>query len=119
MGHKATLAVPLLITTVGTGWLLTNLGIGPDIDWVWTLGLGMAGVVTFLLAGVNKFSSIVGPFLLLASSLSVFRQSGSLPLNVEAPALVISFGVLMLIARAPSIPSPAWILPADGEAESA
>jgi hypothetical protein len=105
---KAPLVIPILIIVVGVGWLLTAKGFGPGINWVWTLGLGVIGILTFVLSGFDKFSAVVGPFFLLASLLSVLRQSGSLSLDVEVPLLVISIGVLMLVAQLPAIPKPEW-----------
>ncbi|HMP80918.1 MAG TPA: hypothetical protein PKD54_15790, partial [Pirellulaceae bacterium] len=88
--------VPLLLITVGTGWLLSTLNVVPGIDWVWTLGLAMVGLLTFALSGIDKLTVVVGPFFLLASCLSVLRQTGQISLDVEVPILVISAGVLML-----------------------
>jgi len=53
----------------------------------------------------------VGPFFLLASVLSVLRQTDYLSLNVEIPVLVISIGVLLLVAQLPAIPKPGWYVP--------
>ena len=41
--ERKTLVLPLLLITIGTGWLLSTMGIAPGIDWVWTLGLAAAG----------------------------------------------------------------------------
>jgi hypothetical protein len=106
---KKTLIPPILLITVGAGWLLTTLGIAPDIDWVWTLGLAIAGVLTFVLGGFDKVTVVVGPFFIVASCLSLLRQTGRLPLNVEVPLLVILAGVLLLLARSPSVPIPKWV----------
>lgn len=107
---KKTLLLPIFLITVGVGWLLTTLGVVPGIDWVWTLGLAMAGLLTFVVSGFDKVSMVIGPFFILASFLSILRQSGRLPLDVEVPILVIIAGVLLLIARVPSIPVPSWII---------
>jgi hypothetical protein len=106
---KRTLIVPLLLITVGAGWLLTVAEILPGINWVWTLGLAGIGILVFPLAGVNKFSFVAGPFFILASVLSVLRQTGRLPLDYEVPLLVIVLGGLMLVARFPAIPMPEWV----------
>jgi hypothetical protein len=90
--------------------LVTTLGVVPGIDWVCTLGLAMAGLLTFVVSGFEKVSMVIGPFFILASFLSILRQSGRLHLDVELPILVIIAGVLLLIARSPSIPAPKWIL---------
>ncbi|HAC91431.1 MAG TPA: hypothetical protein DCF63_12500 [Planctomycetaceae bacterium] len=36
-------------------------------------------------------------------------QSDRLSLNIEVPILFIAGGVLLLIARFPSIPAPSWL----------
>ena len=106
---KRTLVVPILLITVGSGWLLTVMEILPGINWIWTLGLAVIGICTFPVAGYNKFSFVAGPFFILASLLSVLRQMGRLPLDYEIPVLVIALGALMLVARSPGIPVPEWL----------
>ena len=105
--NKAPLVIPILIIIVGLGWLLTALGFGPGINWVWTLGLGVIGALTFVLSrGFDKVSVVIGPFFLLASLLSVLRQTGQLSLDIEVPVLVICIGALLLVAQLPAIPKP-------------
>lgn len=112
---RGPIALAVLIITVGVGWLLTAQGLGPGIDWVWTLGLGVTGVLVFVLSGgVDKVSVIVGPFFLVGSLLSVLRQTNQLRLDVEVPVLVIVVGVLLLVAQMPFIPMPRWVLPQPG-----
>jgi hypothetical protein len=104
----AVLAV--LIVTVGVGWLLTALKVGPGIDWVWTLGLGVVGIMTFVLSGgLDKMSVVVGPFFLVGSVLSILRQAGYLKADVEVPVLVILVGVLLFVAQLRFIPVPKWL----------
>jgi len=103
------LVVPVLIIAVGIGWLLTTLGVVPNVLWVWTLGLAASGLLTFVTNGLNKFSVLVGPMLLLASLFSLLRQTGRMSIDHEIPLLTIAFGVLLLIARGSLIPSPDWI----------
>lgn len=107
---KKSLLLPILLITIGVGWLLSTLGVAPHIDWIWTLGLAAAGVLTFAIGGIDKATVVIGPFFLASSCLSVLRQLGRLPLDIEVPILVILVGVLMLIARMPSIPSPKWMI---------
>jgi hypothetical protein len=109
--NRAPLIIPVLIIIVGVGWLLTAQGFGPGINWVWTLGLGVIGILTFVVSGFDKVSVVVGPFFLLASVLSVLRQTGALRLDVEVPVLVIGIGVLMLVAQLPAVPRPGWFEP--------
>lgn len=110
MTDKKTLLFPILLITVGTGWLLTTLGVAPGIDWVWTLGLAVIGLLTFVVSGVDKVTVVIGPFLILASCLSILRQTGRLHFDIEVPLLVIITGILVLIARIPLIPMPKWII---------
>lgn len=107
---KKSLLLPILLITLGTGWLLTTLGVAPGIDWIWTLGLAVFGLATFALAGVDKVTIVVGPFFLIASCLSILRQTDRLLLNVEVPILVIVVGVLLLVAHIPAIPVPHWVV---------
>lgn len=107
---KKTLVLPVLLITVGVGWLLTTLEVAPGIDWVWTLGLAIVGLLTFALVGIDKVSMVTGPFFIATSILSVLRQTGRLRLDVEIPILVILAGVLLLVARMPAIPVPTWII---------
>ncbi len=78
---KRTLILPLLLIAVGVGWLLTTLGVAPGIDWVWTLGLAIVGLLTFAIGGIDKVSVVIGPFFILASMLSILRQTGRLRLR--------------------------------------
>jgi hypothetical protein len=102
--------LPLLLITFGVGWLLTSLGIAPRIDWIWTLGIGTVGLLTLAFGGLNKFTVVVGPFLILSSVFAYLRQLGMLRFEVEAPLLVIVFGALLLVAQMPGIPIPNWIV---------
>ncbi len=104
-----TLIPPVVLITIGTGWLLTTIGIAPGVDWVWTLGLAIAGLLTLVICGIDKLSVVIGPFLILASCLSLLRQTGRLTTNIEIPILVILAGLLMFVARIPSIPAPKWM----------
>jgi hypothetical protein len=47
---------------------------------------------------------------LMASLLSVLRQTNQVSLDIEVPVLVISIGALLLIAQVPAIPKPDWYL---------
>lgn len=109
-GRAPSMVVPVLLITVGVGWLLSTLGVAPDINWVWTLGLGVVGVLVFAIYGVDKATIVVGTLFILTSTLSVLRQSGRLTLEVEVPILVIAAGVLMMVSRHPRAPPPAWLL---------
>jgi hypothetical protein len=114
--NRASLVVPVLIIVVGVGWLLTAQGFAPGINWVWTLGLAGIGILTFVVSkGLDKVSVVIGPFFLLASLLSVLRQTEQLRLETGVPVLVISVGALLLIAQLPAIPKPSWLLEPSAE----
>lgn len=109
---KGPLVLSLMIIIVGVGWLLTAKQIGPAINWVWTMGLGSVGIVTFLVVGgIDKFSFVVGFFFIVASFLSLLRQNGTMAINTEVPTLVITIGVLLFVAQTPLIPRPKWLVP--------
>lgn len=108
MPDKKTLFVPVVLIAVGAGWLLTTLGVAPGINWIWTLGLAILGVLTFIISGIDKVTIVVGSLLIVASLLSVFRQTERLSVDHELPILVIITGVLLMIARNKSVPVPAW-----------
>ncbi len=107
------LVIPILIITVGVGWLLTVQGIGPQINWVWTLGLAIIGILTFAAFGFDKLTMVLGPFLLAGSLLSILRQMGRLSLDTEVPVLVILIGVLSLVVQSRAIPFPKWYSPTE------
>jgi len=109
---KAPLILAILIVTVGIGRLLTALAIGPGINWVWSLGLAVVGLLAFVLGGrLDKWNVIIGPFFLVASFLSMLRQTGTLSQEIEVPILLIVFGVLLLVAQSSAIPLPRWYTP--------
>jgi hypothetical protein len=108
--RRAQLVIPILIIAVGLGWLLTAQGFG-GINWIWTLAIGTLGILIFVVSqGVDKVSVVLGPFFLLASLLSILRQTQQLNLDTEVPLLVIAIGVLLLVAQLPAIRKPAWFV---------
>ena len=64
----------------------------------------------FVVGGFDKVTVAIGPFFLIASILSVMRQTGRLAMNIEVPVLVIAAGVLLLVAQSKSIPAPKWLI---------
>jgi hypothetical protein len=109
---RGPLVLAIIIMALGIGDLLTVLDIVHGIDWAWTLGLAVAGMLTFVLSGgVDKVSVVLGPLLLAASALSLLRQTGRLNANVEVPLLVITAGALLLVAQLGAVPPPKWIGP--------
>ena len=115
MQSRGPLILAILIITMGVGWLLTVQGYAPGVNWVWTLGLGVIGVMTFVISGgLDKVSVVIGPFFLVGSFFSLLRQTGRLKMDLELPLLVILVGVLLLVAQLRLIPLPGWITPGKG-----
>jgi hypothetical protein len=69
------------------------------VDWIWTLGLAVAGILVIALGERNKLTFVIGPFLVISSLFSVFRQTGRLRIELEMPILFIVLGVLLLAAH--------------------
>ena len=107
-GSRRALATPILIITLGVGWLLTTRNIVPGVNWVWVVGLGVTGVL-ILVGSIDKVTVVVGPFLIAAMVFSLLRQTGRMSIDTEVPSLVIVFGTLMLLAKILPIPVPKWI----------
>jgi hypothetical protein len=100
------LIAPVLVIMLGATWLLNILQVLPGVDWIWTVGLAVVGVLTLLVGGVNKLTAVVGPFLMVGSICSLLRQLDLLAVDREIPILTIVLGVLMLIAQVLSLPVP-------------
>ncbi len=108
--NMKSLSVPILIITVGVGWLLTIHDIVPGVNWVWTLSLAVAGLLILAIGGIDKVTFVLGPFLIASTFFSLMRQTGRISIDTEVPSLMIVFGTLMLLARLLHIPVPTWIV---------
>src|SRR5690242_15860852 len=93
------LAIPTLTIALGIAWLLNVQGYFPRIDWLWTIGLAAAGLLTFISMRFDRFSFVLGSFLLICSVFSVLRQTEAITVNQELPLLVVAFGALMLFSQ--------------------
>jgi hypothetical protein len=113
MGKK--LVVPILTVVVGVTWLLNVMEVMPGVDWIWTVGLAAAGILTIAVGGLNKVTIVTGPLLVVASVCSLLRQTNRLQLNREIPILVIVLGVLMIVSHLSRLPTPATLRPEDSE----
>ena len=60
-GPRKTLVAPILVITVGVAWLLMTLQVIAPVNWVWTLGLAVAGIVTLVGSGVDRLTIVAGP----------------------------------------------------------
>lgn len=107
------MAVSTLVIALGVAWLLNVYHVLPGVNWVWTGGLGVAGVLVLAISGINQLSVLVGPFLIAGSLLSILRQTGRLQLDLEVPILVICFGVLLFLTYVLRLPLPAYLKPTE------
>lgn len=105
---KNPLVASFWLILIGVGWLLNTTHVVPGVNWVWTLGLAVLGLAMLGVGGVNKVTVVLGSFLLVASLLSVVRQTGRLSVDHELPCLMIALGVLMLASHLAPVPVPVW-----------
>jgi hypothetical protein len=98
--------VPILTIVVGIGWLLNVQGVFPPVDWLWTGGLAVVGILMLVIGTVDKLKGVVGPFLIIASLCSVLRQTETLSIEKEIPVLVIVLGILLIIVNVMNLPTP-------------
>jgi len=99
----------VLVIALGIAWLLNTLDVIPGVDWLWTGGLGVAGILIMAANGINKLTFVIGPFLLVSSVFSILRQTGRLRTDIEMPVLFIIFGVLFLLSLLLPLPTPEFL----------
>jgi hypothetical protein len=104
------LTAPVLIMTLGLGWLLTNHNVLPGVNWIWILGLAVSGLLILAIGGVDKVNFVIGLFLVVSTFFSLMRQTGQISVDTEVPSLVIGFGALMLLAMLLPLPVPKWVV---------
>lgn len=116
MANRSALILPITITAIGLGLLLSELKLLPSVNWLWSISLGVAGIAVLFAGGLNKVTFVVGPWLMLASIASVLRQTGRLSLDIEAPIMFIALGVLWFLAVVLPLRTPQWLsAPARGK----
>jgi hypothetical protein len=105
--RKPAIAISFLIVALGIAWLLNAMRVAPNLDWIWIIGLGVSGILLLTVTRLDRFNFVAGLSLIVSSVLAVLRQSGKLTVNVEAPVLFITIGILLLLAQ--FIPLPASV----------
>lgn len=107
----------LLLISVGTGWLLTTVGVIPGVNWIWVLGLAVLGFLVLFIGGMDKVTVVVGPFLIISSIFALLRQTGRISGDTEVPCLVIVAGILALVSHYLPLSAPDWLEkpPPDGK----
>ena len=107
--RRSMIIVAVVIIGLGVAWLLNTLDVISGVDWLWTGGLGVAGILIMAAHGINKFTFVIGPFLLVSSVFSIFRQTGRLRIDIEMPVLFIIFGALFLLSLLLPLPTPEFL----------
>jgi len=107
--NKSGVTSAVAIIALGVAWLLNNVGVLPTVEWVWTLGLAVSGIMIVLMLGLDKVTAVIGPFLVIGSFFSILRQTSKISTNYEVPILVIIFGLFLLITVLAPLKSPSWL----------
>ncbi len=97
--HARQFVLPLIIIAVGFGWLMNVLHVLTPVNWLWTVTLAGSGLLLIAAAGIDRFTAVVGPWLLCAACTGLLRQTGVIDAHIEVPVLTIALGVLMLVSR--------------------
>src|SRR2546421_10827400 len=58
--NSKSLVASLLIIALGVAWLLNTLGIVSGVDWIWTMGLAIVGLIVLLIGRFNRHAFVVG-----------------------------------------------------------
>ena len=103
--RKPAIAISFLIVALGVAWLLNAKGVAPGLDWIWIIGLGVSGILLLTVTRLDRFNFVAGLSLIVSSVLAALRQSKSIEVNIEAPVLFITVGILLLLAQ--FLPLPA------------
>lgn len=96
--------LPIVLIVLGSLLLLNSLDLIPSMRWLWVMGLIIAGVVVLAADGLTSSSIVVGPLLILAGILQFLRLQYGLTYSLIIPILMISLGILLLLARSGKFP---------------
>lgn len=97
-------ALPVTLIVLGAIGVVVYFGWLPDKDVITALGFVAAGVVILALDGITKSSIVLGPTLITIGVMWWIHDQVGTRWTLLVPILLILIGVLMLIARRPSIP---------------
>jgi len=97
-------SIPVTLIAVGLGWLLWELRLFPDVDWIISLGFIAAGIAVMVIDGINKNSVVIGPFLIAIGIAWFMHDRYGTIWRFIIPVMLVLLGVLMLIARSPRVP---------------
>jgi hypothetical protein len=97
-------ALPVLLISAGVIWLLFNLGLIPDRNWIVSGVLVGAGAALFVIDGLTKKTVAAGGGLIAAGIAWIAHFEFAVRWRMLAPSMLIVVGCLLLVARLPSIP---------------
>jgi hypothetical protein len=103
--RKPAIAISFLIVALGVAWLLNAMSVAPELDWIWIIGLGVSGILLLTATRLDRFNFVAGLSLIVSSVLAALRQSGKITVNIEAPVLFITVGILLLLAQLLPLPA--------------
>jgi hypothetical protein len=111
---KSPLAVPLAIIMAGAGWFLMGWHLVVNsvpwywegVNWLWTLALGVIGILMSVLRGIDKGSAVFALVFLLACVMSGLQSAWLLPLGVLAPLALMGIGTLVLFIQISALSNP-------------
>ena len=96
-------SLPITLIIVGLVWLVWHFRFFPDVDWVIALGFVAGGVALMVIDGINKNSIVIGPILIAMGAAWWLNDRYRISWSLIIPALLVVLGVMMLVARSPSI----------------
>ena len=97
-------ALPITLIIVGLVWLVWHFRLLPDVDWVIAAGFVVGGIAVMAFDGINKNSIVIGPMLIAMGAAWALNDRYRVSWSLIIPILLVLLGVLMLVARRPSIP---------------
>ncbi|SMC24837.1 hypothetical protein SAMN02745857_01981 [Andreprevotia lacus DSM 23236] len=95
---------PIILIIFGAGWLVSELHLLPDANWIVILGLIAGGMAVLVAEGLNRSSIVTGP-LLIAGGLATFvHDHNEIGWRFLVPVLMMLWGLLLLLGRALNLP---------------
>jgi len=101
--------VSMLTIGLGAAWLLNLFPTLPNAGWVWTMGLGVSGMLILALCGINKLTVVTGPLLIIVATMTAMQMMGRMQSHQQVPMLMVALGALMLLSSMAPVPLPGWM----------
>lgn len=98
--------LPIALIVLGIGWLVNELNILPQVNWIVILGLIVGGMMILVLEGWNTSTVVKGPLLIAAGVVTFIHQQSQIAWGLLIAILLILAGALLLVARSGQLPPP-------------